>query len=490
MVLAKLRFPSAVILFAAGLCFANTCSAQTIVSRVDKYLNALVKLNRFTGAVLIARNGRIFVSRGYGMANLEDAIPNSPHTKFRVASVTKQFTAAGILMLQERGKLNVEDDFCKYILKCPDSWRHITIHQLLTHSSGIPDYHTEIPELRQPAPPMAVDQVIEIISRKPLHFTPGEKSRYSNSGYYLLGHIIERVSGESYGSFLQRNIFSPLRMKDTGLDDLSLVLRRRAIGYVWSWDRFLNPSFKHTPPPYADAGLYSTVEDLLRWDQSLYTERLLSKKSLATMLAPVIRMSMSAPWGTFNGSYGYGWIITDQFNHRAEVHGGIADGFTTFIMRFPDDRTTIVFLGNMDIAPMEAIARNLTAITFGEKYQLPKQSLAQILFDTILSHGIESAVKKYHLLKKTRQGDYELSERAMNSLGYELLNRKRVKDAIEVFKLNVEAFPEAWNVYDSLGEAYMVNGDKELAIQNYQKSLELNPQNINGLEILKRLKQQ
>jgi CubicO group peptidase (beta-lactamase class C family) len=174
----------------------------------------------------------------------------------------------------------------------------------LTHSSGIPDYHREIPELRQPAPFIPTDQVIEIISRKPLHFIPGEQFRYSNSGYYLLGHIIEKVSGESYGSFLRANIFSPLGMKDTGLDDLTLVLRHRAIGYVRRWDKFLNALFKQTPPPYADAGLYSTVEDLLRWDQALYTERLISEKSLAAMLSPLIGMSITAPWGIFNGNYG------------------------------------------------------------------------------------------------------------------------------------------------------------------------------------------
>jgi CubicO group peptidase (beta-lactamase class C family) len=453
-------------------------------------MNALLKLNRFTGSVLIARNGRILVSRGYGMANLEDQIANSPQTKFRIASITKQFTAMGILMLQERGKLNVQDEFCRYIVKCPEAWQHITIHQLLTHSSGIPDYHREIPELRQPAPFIPKDQVIEIISRKPLHFIPGEHFRYSNSGYYLLGHIIEKVSGESYGSFLRANIFSPLGMKDTGLDDLTLVLRHRAIGYVRRWDRFLNALFKQTPPAYADAGLYSTVEDLLRWDQALYTERLISEKSLAAMLSPLIRMSITAPWGTFNGNYGYGWIITDQFNHRAQVHGGIADGFTTFIMRFPEDKATIVFLGNLDFAPMDAMARSLTAITFGEKYQMPKQSIAQILFDTTMTEGIEAALKEYRHFKSTRAGHYEFSERELNSLGYDLLNRKRVKEAIEVFKLNVEAYPESFNVYDSLGEAYMVNGNKELAIKNYQKSLELNPQNTNGLDILKRLKQQ
>ncbi|MGH9880882.1 MAG: serine hydrolase, partial [Pyrinomonadaceae bacterium] len=171
-------------------------------------------------------------------------------------------------------------------------------------------------------------------------------------------------------------------------------------GKAHRWCRFLNASFKHTPPPYADAGLYSTVEDLLRWDQALYTERLMSQKSLTAMRSLLIRISMTAPRGTFNGSYGYGWIITDQFNHRAEVHGGIADGFRTFMMRFPEDKATIIFLGNLDVAPMEAIARNLTAITFREKYQLPKQAIAQVLFDTILSHGIEPALKKYPSLEE------------------------------------------------------------------------------------------
>jgi len=490
MVFAKARFHPPVILCAIWLCFVSTCLAQEHGSRVDEYMNALVKLNRFSGTVLIARGGKVLVSRGYGMANLEDAVPNSPRTKFRIASVTKQFTAAGVLMLQERGKLNVQDGVCKYVPKCPDAWQRITIHQLLTHSSGIPDYHTEIPELLPPAPPMPTGQVVEIIGGKPLHFAPGEKFRYSNSGYYLLGHIIEKVSGESYGAFLQGNIFAPLGMKDTGLDDLSLVLPHRAVGYVRNRDRFLNALFRRTPPPQADAGLYSTVGDLLRWEQALYTERILSKKSLNAMFAPSIVMSMTAEWGTFAGSYGYGWIVTDQFNHRAEVHGGIAGGFTTFIMRFPEDKATVIFLGNLDLAPMETIARNLTAITFGGKYELPKESIAQVLFETIMGQGIQATLKEYRHLKSTRSGDYEFYEGALNSLGYDLLGRKKVKEAIEIFKLNVEAYPQSFNVYDSLGEAYMTSGDKELAIKNYQKSVELNPKNSNGLEMLSKLRQQ
>lgn len=450
-------------------------------------MTALVRLNRFSGSVLIALGGKVLVSRGYGMANLEEGVPNSSRTKFRIASLTKQFTAASILLLQERGKLKVHDGICKYISKCPDSWRQITIHQLLTHSSGIPDYWLEIPELRPPARPMSVIQTIEIMARQPL--VDRGKFHYSNSGYYILGHIIEEVSGESYEEFVRENIFVPLGMSNTGLDDLSAVLPHRAVGYVRTRDRFLNALYKHTPPPYADAGLYSTVEDLLLWDQALYSHRLLSEESLKEMFFPYIALSMTEPWGTFKGSYGYGWILTSQFKHTAEVHGGISDGFTTFIMRFPENRTTVIFLGNLDIAPMETIARDLTAIAFGERYEMPKESIDQVLFDTFVKQGIGAAVKQYHVLASTRSNRYEFNERALNSLGYDLLGKQKIKEAIEIFKLNVEAYPESFNVYDSLGEAYMRNGDKALATRNYLKSLELNSNNRNGAEMLEKLRQ-
>ena len=180
-------------------------------------MNAAMRINRFSGAVLLARDGQPIVSRGYGMANIEHGVPNTPQTVFRLGSVTKQFTAMAVVMLQERGKLSVNDPICKYLADCPPAWQPITIKNLLTHTAGIPNY-TEFPDFVKTA---AVDTTpAELTSRfrdKPLQFALGEKYAYSNSGYYLLGTIIERASGKAYADFLQENIFAPLGMKAYGI---------------------------------------------------------------------------------------------------------------------------------------------------------------------------------------------------------------------------------------------------------------------------------
>lgn len=221
--------PSSLPLVASTALPVTTPQPSEVVSRTDAFLNQMLKAGLFSGSVLIARNGEILVSKGYGMANRQQQIPNTPQTKFRIGSVTKQFTAMAILMLQARGKLNVQDHICVYLTDCPPAWQPITIHQLLTHTSGIPDYRyfPDFPTFKElPASPA---QTMARLKDKPLDFQPGAKWSYSTSGYIILGAIIEQVSGESYEAFLQQTIFVPLKLLDTGAAQNTTQL---AIGYL------------------------------------------------------------------------------------------------------------------------------------------------------------------------------------------------------------------------------------------------------------------
>ena len=324
-------------------------------------MNAAVRINRFSGAVLLARDGQPIVSRGYGMANLEHGVPNTPQTVFRVGSVTKQFTGMAVVMLQERGKLSVNDPICKYLTDCPTAWQPITIKHLLTHTSGIPNY-TEFPEFMKTA---AVDTTsAELTSRfrdKSLQFALGEKYAYSNSGYYLLGTIIERASGKTYADFLQENIFAPLGMKDTGYDNPVRIINHRAAGYARTSDGFINAAPISMSTAYAAGALYSTVGDLLLWDQALYTEKLVSRKSLDEAFTP------------FKSNYGYGWSIGKRYDRPVIAHGGGIFGFSAYIARYPADRITVVVLSNVEGAPSGEIANSLSAIVFGAKYDIPAE---------------------------------------------------------------------------------------------------------------------
>jgi CubicO group peptidase (beta-lactamase class C family) len=381
-------------ILAPALLFTGSISTQDLVPKFDEYLNAATKAGGFAGSVLIARDGKVIFNRGYGMANLEWDIPNTPQTKFRLGSITKQFTAASILLLEEQGKLDVQDLVCKYIADCPKAWEEITIHHLLTHTSGIPNL-TAFPDFQKTkALPSPLESTIARFKDKPLEFKTGDKFRYSNSGYVLLGGLIERASGKSNEAFLQENIFQPLKMNSTGSDSNSRIIKQRAAGYSRGSDGLVNADYIHMSIPIGGGNLYSTVEDLYLWDQALYTEKLLSKKSLDAIFTP------------FKQEYGYGWGIGKQFNRKRISHGGGIEGFTTFISRYPHEKVTVIVLSNHQWVNTAKIATDLGAIVFGEKYEIPRERLAikvdPKLFDAYVG---QYEVDSNFILTISREGD-------------------------------------------------------------------------------------
>jgi CubicO group peptidase (beta-lactamase class C family) len=335
--------------------------AQEITSEIDKHMNLAVETGKFSGSILVARNGKVLISKGYGMANRELNVPNTPQMKFRIGSLTKQFTAMAIMILQERGKLSVQDSVCKYVPECPRDWAEITVHQLLTHTSGIQDLLT-FPDFGQTmALPSPVAQTIERFKNKPLEFRPGTKFKYSNSGYVLLGYIIERASGQSYEAYLRENIFEPLKMSSSGNDHNDLIIKNRAAGYTKRDGDIINALYIDMSIPTGGGSLYSTVEDLFLWDQGLYTEKLVTKKSLAAMFTPYT----TADWG--DGA-AYGWFIgKDKSNHKYMGFLGGINGFAAQIMRYPDEKVFVVVLSNFSFAPVSDIGTDLADIVFSRK---------------------------------------------------------------------------------------------------------------------------
>lgn len=342
---------------------ASPPTDKQVVAKVSEYMDAVVRVDGFSGTILVARDGKPVVSKGYGMASIELAVPNAPDNIFRLGSITKQFTSMSIMMLQERGKLKVSDPICDYVANCPDIWKPITIRHLLTHTSGITNY-TAFPDFAKTTIlPTPNADMIARIEKEPLDFAPGEKFSYSNSGYYILGVIIEKVSGKPYDDFLQENIFAPIGMKNTGYDDPLKIIMNRAAGYQKQAGKILNASYMDMSVPYAAGSLYSTTGDLLKWDQALYTEKLVSRKSLDEIFTP---------WKGEAG-YGYGWGIAKKFGRREISHGGGIYGFSTYIARYPDDRVTVIVLSNIQSAPSGQIAGNLAAIAFGAPFEMPKE---------------------------------------------------------------------------------------------------------------------
>ena len=256
------------------------------VARMEEVIQARVKDSSFMGSVLVARDAEIVLNKGYGFANVEWQIANSPTTRFRLGSLTKQFTSASILLLEERGKLKIEDHIKQYVPDAPAAWDAITIYNLLTHTSGLPNY-TALPDFATTmGTKVTPQQIVAKFRDRPLDFEPGTKMLYSNSGYIVLGLIIETVSGESYASFLQKNLFDPIGMKDSGYDSSTAISPRRASGYTPGPDGPLNAAFLDMSIPYAAGALYSTTEDLLRWEKALFGGKVLKAASLEKMTKP------------------------------------------------------------------------------------------------------------------------------------------------------------------------------------------------------------
>ena len=324
------------------------------VARMRDAVRQHVDDNTFMGSVLVARDGEVLLSEGYGFANLEWNVPNTPTTKFRLGSITKQFTAAAILLLAERGKLSIDDPIKKHMPNAPATWDSVTIYHVLTHTSGIPSF-TSFPEYMtaklQPSP---AEKTVALFKDRPLDFAPGSQMSYSNSGYVLLGYLVEKISGQSYAAFLRDNIFTPLGMKDTGYDVNAEVIERRAAGYTpAAKGGFQNAPFVDMTIPGGAGALYSTTEDLLRWTRGLFGGKLLTGASVQKMTTP------------FKNNYAFG-LVSSQRNGRTEIaHNGGIEGFNTKLMYYPVDKTTFVVLANVNSPAADQIADQLAAVYYG-----------------------------------------------------------------------------------------------------------------------------
>lgn len=456
---------------------------QDKAAKIDELMQAYTGYKQFNGAVLVAENGKVIFKKGYGMANMEWNIPIETDTKFRLGSITKQFTSMLIMQLVQEGKIKLDGKLTDYLPDYrKDTGDRITIHQLLNHTSGIPSY-TGLPNFFQDISrnPYSVSDFVKKFASGDLEFEPGTKWNYNNSGYFLLGAIVERVTGKPYEQVLKERIFDPVGMKNTGYDHHDTILAKRASGYEKRPGGYINAPYLDMSLPYAAGSLYSTVEDLYLWDQMLYTDKLLSAELKEQMYKPGL------------SNYAYGWVVRKApLGAGSEPvtiiqHDGGINGFNTTIIRMPESKSLIVMLNNTGGTKLGEMSQKIAAILFGKPYKAPMRDIAEILFDTVKEKGVQAAIARYRELKATEKDAYDFSEPQLNGLGYQLMQMKRVKDAIEIFKLNVEMYPQGFNTYDSLGEAYMENGDKQLAIQNYKKSLELNPKNTSAAEKLKKL---
>jgi CubicO group peptidase (beta-lactamase class C family) len=479
---------TALILVIACNSFAQTTASPVSPGTVKKIETLLGNMDKigYSGSVVVALKGKPVVSRGYGFSDVEGRIKNSPNTISDTGSITKQFTAAAILKLEMQGKLSTDDKITKYFQNTPADKSEITIHHLLRHSSGLSggiggDYE----KIGEP-------EFVEKVLNSPLRSPAGTRFGYSNIGYSLLALIVEKVSGQSYEQYLYENLWKPAGMEMTGYSRPKFDQKLIAVGYRGD-ERWGKPTEKEWAgdSPYlhlkGNGGILSTTVDLLKWDQALMTDKVLSPEARKKYYGPALRADETGP-----SFYAYGWDVTrtDRGTRRA-WHNGSNRIFYADFYRFIDEGVTIILMTNKAQESFNATGKIISRIIFEPGYEpvvpvpdnAANRAFTEQAIKLTLEQGLNTAVDTY----KKRGKSVDLLEPVINAKGYDLMEQKKLEEAIQIFRLNTTAFPRSGNAFDSLGEAYLEAGNKELGIENYKKSLMLDPENGNARAVLKRL---
>ena len=342
-------------------------SEPTVDQEMETFLQAHLATGEFMGTVLVARGDEILHGGGYGMANLEHDVPNTLQTVFRLASLTKPFTAAAVLQLQEQGLLDVNDTVDHYLPDYPHGGE-ITINQLLNHTSGTPDYEFLRPSMTF-RDPVSLDELIDIFADLPLDFPPGSQWNYSNSGYAVLTAIIETVSGQNYADYLVQHIFRPLGMDSTGYEDSDAILPHRAAGYTLEGTIYHNSEFFDISNAAGAGGVVSTVLDMYKWDRALYSDNVLSEASREAFFTPTAIIAEGI-------GYAYGGAVMEEPGRKYILFNGEINGFFATSIRYSDEELCVIVLSNLENPSAQAVAQGLVAIAFGDPYELPGQRTA------------------------------------------------------------------------------------------------------------------
>lgn len=332
--------------------FASPVAAQD-TARMEQVAAATAESGDFMGAALVARDGRIVFDKGYGSANLEWQIPNDGDTKFRLGSITKQFTAVSIMLLRERGKVDLGAPVKTYLSDAPAAWDGVTVFHLLTHTSGIPNFTNFEDYGKTKSLATNVDELIARFSDKPLEFAPGEQHAYSNSGYILLTAIVEKASGLTYADFVRENLFKPLGMADSGYDSHDAIVPRRASGYVPTQKGPMHADYIDMSIPQGAGALYSTAHDLLKWETGLFGGKVLKPESLELLVTP------------YKGDYALGLQVTKTDAGTTISHGGGIEGFNTWLGYDPGSKITVAVLSNINGPGADRLGQSLMTLARG-----------------------------------------------------------------------------------------------------------------------------
>ncbi|WPU92022.1 serine hydrolase domain-containing protein [Mucilaginibacter sabulilitoris] len=479
--------------------------AQNISGKLDSLFIDLVKNNEFNGNVLAAENARVIYQRSFGYADAEHQLPNTRQTTFNLASVSKIFTAVAILQLKQKGKLSFDDPYVKYFPDFP--WPAITIRQLLSHTSGLPDNQIfEKPYQENPNKIYDLNDLIPAFKndKRGLLFKPGEKFGYSNTGFGLLALLVEKRSGLKFQDYLKKYIFRPAGMVHTYIETplVPVADPGRAVRYEflsYEPDRLKRvDSVKKDRIQAVILGailgpdcVVSTTHDLLKFDQALYGNKLLKPQILQQAFEPAVLNNGEKAimgWANTNSYYGLGWmILCDSTYGKVVWHSGGDPGEVTVFLRNITRKQTVIVLDNVTHRSLHPQGVNAYYLLNDGPVLTFKKSLTRAYADRLVKKGADAAAVLFNEFKTDTAHYYPMNEKELNAICYDMLDDGYKTEALEALKLNTFLFPDSWNAYDSYGEALARAGKKEEAMMMYKKSIAINPGNTGGKNALKRL---
>lgn len=459
------------------------------VEEIDEVLSAYHKFDLFNGSVIIAQNGKEILKKSYGKANFSWNINNSPTTKYRIGSITKQFTALLILQLKQEGKLDLDDKVIQHLpWYFKNTGSKLTIHHLLSMTSGLPNYTDEANSIMEREELLPKEFALKYF-KDTLLFEPGKNIRYCNTGYYILGMIIEAITGKTYENVLQERVFNVLGMANSGIETPNQSIPNLAEGYTLYMGEYIIPhSINMKTMTFSAGTIFSTVEDLFLWDKSFYSNKLLNAENKTLMCTKYLP------------NYGYGVAVNSMKNYLGTnkditliSHDGGIGGFSSYMARIPEDSIFVVLLDNtragMRGNDLVGISNNILPILYGIKAELPKPVAYIELLKLIKTKSTNEGISQFKnsIFNNKEIYDFNGLENSINTIGYNYISSEDLTSAIKILKLNTELFPNSANAHDSLGEAYFKNTQLDLAMQHYQKSYELDPENDNAKKMIEQI---
>lgn len=470
------------ILIVLCILFGQHMLAQSKNDKLSEIMSTYHRYNMFDGAVLVAENGKIIYMEAYGLANREWNIPNATDTKFMIGSISKPITATLMLILVQKGLVDLDKTIEDYLPEFKDKpAAKVTIRQLLSHTSGMPNYDVIkdfFPSISRQS--FTREEYVKIYWDTELAFAPGTRYMYSSWGYFTLGYIIERVTGKSYAQAMRDEIFDKIDMEDSGSYLHTQIIPKRASGYDYGLDTYMGADFRDQSNTMGTGDIYTTVEDLFKFHMALADHTLLNKELSNEMFTPGIRPAR----------YGYGWFnqkfrYTATDSVTANYHLGSTEGFVSFMIRIPETNSMVVILCNSAPTDYFGIVKNIIKVLYNIPVVL-KEPVHKKMETIIAAYNAQKAVAEYKVMKMDT-GHYAIDWLQMYYLGEKLLILKRYEDARVIAENNVLEFPDRYLIALSMANIYLALSRKDEAILFYRKTLQLNPENEEAKNRLREL---